>query len=313
MKIVIMESLGISQEDLNKLIQNTNHEFTVYNEKTFDDEEQLERAKDADALIIANTPLSAYVINKCPNLKMISVAFVGVDHVATKACNERNILVSNAAEYCTYAVAELAIGLTLSVLRNIPRCDLRTRKNQTKDGLIGHELYKKTFGIIGAGAIGAATARIAKAFGCDVIYHSRTKKPSLEEMGIKYVSFEEILKTSDILSLHTPLTSNTKGMIDKKAIDMMKTSAVLINTARGPIVDNAYLAEALKAGRLAGAGIDVFDIEPPLDKDPLSEIETAVLTPHVAYATKESIFRRAQIVFDNIESWCQDKPQNVMN
>lgn len=313
MKIVIMESLGINENDLNQLIQNTNHDFEVYHEKTFDEKEQLNRAKGADVLIIANTPLSANVINNCPNLKMISVAFVGVDHVAMEACKARNILVSNAAEYCTHAVAELAIGLTLSVLRNIPRCDNRTRNNQSKDGLIGHELYKKTFGIIGTGAIGTATARIAQAFGCKVIAFNRTKKPSLEEMGVEFVSFEEILKKSDIVSLHTPLTSETKGIINKAALDLMKPSAILINTARGPIVDNAYLADCLKEGRLAGAGIDVFDIEPPLNNDPLSEVESAVLTPHVAYATQESIFRRAKIVFDNIESWCNNKPQNIMN
>ena len=314
MKIVIMEPLGISKEDLNQLINNYSFSVETYDDRTSDEEEQLNRTKDADVLIIANTPLSGYVIDNCPNLKMISVAFVGVDHVDMKACEKRNILVSNAADYCTHAVAELAIGLTLSVLRNIPQCDTRTRDHKTKDGLIGHELYGKTFGIIGTGAIGIKTALLAKAFGCHVIAYSRTKKQHLTDQGILYVSLDEILKTSDILSLHTPLTEQTKGLINKEALDKMKSTSILINTARGPIVDNLYLSECLKNKKIAGAGIDVFDIEPPLTaSDTLITNDNTVLTPHVAYATKESIFRRANIVFENIKKWAENAPQNVMN
>jgi D-3-phosphoglycerate dehydrogenase len=245
---------------------------------------------------------------------MISVAFVGVDHVDMKTCKKRNILVSNAADYCTHAVAELAIGLTLSVLRNIPRCDERTRKYQTKDGLIGNELYGKTFGVLGTGAIGIKTALLAKAFGCHVIAYSRTEKQSLKDQGITYVSLDELLRTSDILSLHTPLTDQTKGLIDKEALDKMKPTSILINTARGPIVDNKHLSDCLRNKKIAGAGIDVFDIEPPLTtNDVLTTNENTVLTPHVAYATKESIFRRANIVFENIKKWSEGTPQNVMN
>lgn len=315
MKIVIMEPLGISQDNLNQLMSALEgHEFTTYDHKTIDIHEQINRAKDADILMIANTPLPGEVIRSCNKLKMISVAFVGVDHVDADACKEKNILISNAAEYCTHAVAELAIGLTLSVLRNIPRCDLRTRQLSTKEGLVGHELYGKTFGIIGTGAIGIKTAQLTLAFGCKVLAYSRSQKQSLIDMGVSYVSFEELLKESDILSLHTPLTQGTRGMIDKTALDMMKETAILINTARGPIVDNKYLSECLSDGRLAGAGIDVFDIEPPLLEDEmLIKNETAVLTPHVAYATYESILRRASIVFDNVKMWLENKPQNVMN
>lgn len=314
MKIVIMEPLGIGQENLNSLMAETDHDFTVYDSKTTDTNEQIKRAKDADVLIIANTPLSGEVIRACDNLKFISVAFVGVDHVNLEACKEKDIMVCNAAEYCTHAVAELAIGLTLSVLRNIPRCDVATRKLGVKDGLVGHELYGKTFGIIGTGAIGIRTAEIAKAFGCKVIAYSRSEKEEVKAMGIEYQSLEALLQASDIVSLHTPLTPNTKGLINNHAIDLMKSSAVLINTARGPIVDNKYLAQALKEGKISGAGIDVFDIEPPLLEDEaLIHEPTAVLTPHVAYATFESIFRRAFIVFDNIQKWLDGEPQNVMN
>lgn len=311
MKIVIMEPLGIEKDYLNDLLANLSkiHDIEIYEEKTSDVDEMISRAKDADILVIANNPLPGIVIENCPKLKMISVAFVGIDHIDQKICKERGITISNAAGYCDYAVSELALGLTLSVLRNIPRCDHATRQLATKEGLVGHELYGKTFGIIGTGAIGLKTAGLAKAFGCNVIAYSRTQK----DVDIEYVDLETLLKSSDIVSLHTPLTSATKGLIGKAELDLMKPSAILINTARGPIVDNAYLSECLAEGRIAGAGIDVFDIEPPLNADEqLIKNKTAVLTPHVAFATHESIQRRAAIVIENIEGWFENSPQNVM-
>lgn len=311
MKIVIMEPLGINDSHLNELLSNLIkvHEVTTYKEKTTDVDEMIERAKDADILVIANNPLPGIVIESCPNLKMISVAFVGIDHIDQEVCQKRNITISNAAGYCDHAVAELAIGLTLSVLRNIPRCDQATRQFSTKAGLVGHELYGKTFGIIGTGAIGLKTAEIAKAFGCDLIAYSRTQKDN----GLNYVDLNTLMSSADIISIHTPLTSETKGLIGRDELDLMKPNAILINTARGPIVDNSYLSYCLSEGKIAGAGVDVFDIEPPLrEEDILTNNETAVLTPHVAFATHESILRRAAIVIENIEAWFEGEPQNVM-
>jgi D-3-phosphoglycerate dehydrogenase len=309
-----MEPLGISSDSLNELLAPLkDHEIVIHTEKTIQPTELLERAKDADVLVIANNPLPGEVIRKCDKLKMISVAFVGVDHVDIEACKEKNILISNAAGYCTHAVAELAIGLTLSVLRNIPRGDHATRQLRTKDGLVGNELYKKTFGIIGTGEIGLQTARIASAFGCKVIAYSRTEKEEAKLLGIEYKSLEDVLKEADIVSLHTPLTAHTKHLIDADKLNLMKASSILINTARGPIVDNKHLSDLLHKGKIAGAGIDVFDVEPPLStSDALISNETAVLTPHVAYATYESILRRASIVINNISGWLENKPQNVM-
>jgi len=314
MNIVILEPLGISDDALNIILEPLkHHNITVYDQKTAQINELTERSNEADVLVIANNPLPGEVIRACPNLKMISVAFVGVDHIDLDVCKEKNITISNAAGYCNHAVAELAIGLTLSVLRNIPRCDAVTRWLKTKDGLVGNELYKKTFGIIGTGAIGIQTALIAKAFGCKVVAYSRTIRQDVLDLGIEYLEFDDLLSQSDIVSLHTPLTNNTRNLIDHRAINLMKSSAILINTARGPIVDNAYLSKCLTEGRLAGAGIDVFDIEPPLNtKQQLIQNNTAVLTPHVAYATHESILRRASIVIDNITDWIDNKPQNVM-
>lgn len=311
MKIVLMEPLAISKEDLSKfedrLIQ-AGHSFMAYDSKTTQVDELISRACDADAIIIANNPLPGAAIDGMKNLKFISVAFVGIDHVDLETCQQRNIEIANAAGYCTDAVAELAIGLTLSVLRNIPRCDQATRAYQSKHGLVGFEMSGKTFGILGTGAIGIKTALIAKAIGCKVIAYSRTKKISLMDLGIEYVSFEDLLKESDILSLHTPLTPETKGLIGEKELNLMKPSALLINTARGPIVDSMALYTALNNKTIAGAGLDVFDIEPPLnDKALVLSLDHCVFTPHVAYATKESMVRRADFVFENILEWTQGR------
>lgn len=314
MNIVIMEPLGIERDALDALLQNLyEHNITIYDEKTTDEDELIERAKDADILVIANNPLPGRVIDACPHLKMISVAFVGVDHIDQTACKKKGIRISNAAGYCTHAVSELAMGLTLSVLRNIPRCDQKTRILQTKTGLVGNELYKKTFGVVGTGAIGMQTAKLATAFGCKVLCYSRSVKQELIALGAEYVDLKTLMIQSDIVSLHTPLTEATHHLINAELLDLMQPNSILINTARGPIVDNVYLSKCLSEGKIAGAGIDVFDIEPPLrQSEQLITNDTAVLTPHVAYATKESILRRAAIVIENIEKWLDQKPQNIM-
>lgn len=316
MKIVVMEPLGVALEKINALaaaLQAAGHEFVYYTSKEAQQDKLLERVQDADIIMLANQPLSAEIINACPKLKMLSVAFTGVDHVALDACRARNILVCNAAGYSTNAVAELTFGLAISVIRNIVPCDARCRKEGTKDGLVGFELFGKTFGVVGTGAIGARVAKIAAAFGCKVLAYSRTAKQELVDAGVQYVSLDELLAQSNFVSLHVPLTDATRGLINADAIAKMKQGAVLLNTARGPVVDSAALAEALNAGKLAGAGIDVFEGEPPIAEDhPLCSAKNTVLTPHVAFASREALETRADIVFANIEKWLNGAPQNVV-
>lgn len=316
MKIVVMEPLGVALEKINALaaaLQAAGHEFVYYTSKETQQDKLLERVQDADIIMLANQPLSAEIINACPKLKMLSVAFTGVDHVALDACRARNILVCNAAGYSTNAVAELTFGLAISVIRNIVPCDARCRKAETKDGLVGFELFGKTFGVVGTGAIGARVAKIAAAFGCRVLAYSRTVKQELVDAGVQYVSLDELLAQSDFVSLHVPLTDATRGLINADAIAKMKQGAVLLNTARGPVVDSAALAEALNAGKLAGAGIDVFEGEPPIaENHPLCSAKNTVLTPHVAFASREALETRADIVFANIEKWLNGAPQNVV-
>ncbi len=314
MKIVLLESLGVSEETLAacaKPLTDAGHTFVAYPKDT-DPQVQIERAKDADILMIANMPLSGEVIRACKNLKFIDVAFTGVDHVDLDAAKEMGVKVSNAAGYSTQAVAEIALCMMLSLLRNIPQVEQRCRQGQTKDGLVGCELRGKTVGIVGAGAIGCRTAELCHAFGCKVLGYKRHvtgKEPSF----IEFVSLDELLQKSDIVSLHCPINEESKHLINAQSIAKMKQGAYLINTARGPVVDSQALADALNSGYLAGAGIDVFEKEPPLSTDhPLLHSKNTIVTPHVAFASAESMIARAEIVFDNIQSYLDGNQKNII-
>lgn len=316
MKIVLMEPLGISSEKLNKLsskLIDMGHEFIHYDSVEKDVNKLKQRASGADILMIANNPLRGEVINSTSNLKYIDVAFTGVDHVDKKACIDKKILVSNANGYATEAVAELTVGMAISLFRNIKECDEKIRKGGTREGLIGNELSGKTVGIIGTGAIGTKTAQLFKVFNCNLLGYNRTEHEEAKKIGIKYTNLEELLINSDIVSIHLPLTEDTKGFIDKDKLSLMKDSAILINVARGPIVNENDLKEALNTGKLRGAGIDVFDNEPPIkEDDPLLNAKNVILTPHVAFATKEAMEKRADIVFDNLYSYLKGEAKNIV-
>ena len=301
MRIAVMEPLGVEQEKFMQIAREAvgnDVEIVCYDTRTTDVEELGRRGRDADIIAIGNLPFPREVLEKCENVKMLAVAFTGLDHVDLKYCEERGIKVQNCAGYATTAVAELTFGLLLDLCRNIGKCDTAARNGGTKAGLIGFELEGRTMGIVGTGAIGARVAKLAAAFGMDVIAYSRTPG---KVAGVRYVSLEELLAQADVVSLHVPLTDETRGMIGAEELALMKKTAVLVNTARGPVVDTKALADALNSGRIAGAAIDVFDKEPPLDADePLINAKNTVVTPHVAFATDESMIKRAEIEFRNI-------------
>lgn len=313
MKLVIIEPLGVEKEKLLSMATealNNKVEIIYYDTKVTDTETLIERGKDADIIAVSNLALNSDVINGCKNLKLISVAFTGVDHIAMDACRKNGVMVCNCAGYSTAAVADLVFGMIVTLYRNIIPCDKVTREEGTKDGLIGFELEGKKFGVIGTGAIGLRVANIAKAFGCEVYAFSRTVK---EVPGITYMDLDTLLSTCDILSIHTPLNESTKALINAEKIALMKKNAIIINTARGPIIDSNALAKALNSGKIAGAGIDVFEKEPPIGEDhPLLHTPNTVVSPHIGFATKEALVKRAVIVFDNIVKWLENKPQNVM-
>ena len=314
MKIAIMESLGISQAELDALkapFEEQGHTFAQF-ARTTDVTTLSQEAEQAEVMILANMPMPAAVIDACPNLKYIDIAFTGVDHVAMDAARRRGITVSNASGYSNEAVAELGIGLALGLLRNIPQVEQRCRAGQTKDGLVGCELKGKTVGIIGYGKIGKRSAELYHAFGCEILAYSRSKHPDCPDY-VEETDFDDLLRRSDVVVLHCPLTDATRGLIDAQALSKMKNSAILLNLARGPVVVENDLVRALEDGVIAGAGIDVFDVEPPLNvEQPILRAKNVIVTPHVAFATKESMLLRAEIVFNNLAAWLAGKPTNVV-
>ncbi len=313
MKIVQVESLGVSKQELDdaKLeFEKLGHQYIYYSDIPQNEDELISRMKDADIVNISNIRLTAKAIESCPNLKYLNVAFTGVDHVDLECCKKHGIKVSNAAGYSTEAVSELAVGLAVALMRNFSQMDSNTRKLSNRNNYLGTELCGKTVGIVGTGAIGLATARIFKAFGCKIIAYSRTQK-NID--GITYTTLDELFAKSDIISLHIPANPQTKGLISNDLLAKMKDTAIIINTARGPVMDNAALAELLKAGKIAGAGIDVYETEPPLPENhPLLSAPNTILLPHVGYASKEAMQKRFVIVKSNLHSYLQGKQENVI-
>lgn len=312
MKIVLLEPLGIPDEILVEKVREAagDNEVIYYNTRREDTETLIERSRDADAVVLSNFKFSREVMEKCPHLKYICVAFTGYDHVDMDYARERGIAVSNCAGYSTSAVADLVFGFVIDLYRNIIKCNDVVRNGGTKAGLIGPELEGKKFGIIGTGAIGSRVARIANAFGCKVYAYSRTRK-NLSD--VTFTDLDTLMSTCDIISVHVPQNSETTGMISKEKIALMKNDAVLINTARGPIVDSIALAEALNNGKIAGAAVDVFETEPPIDPEhPLLNARNCIATPHIAFASVQAMYKRADIVCENIRAYLEGNPVNLV-
>ena len=305
MKIVAVEPIGISAERAQEIRQNLadkGHEFVWYPDRKEDSATLVERMKDAEVVMISNIPLREEVLSQCPKLQFLNVAFTGLDHIDMDYCATHNILVKNASGYATEAVAELAIGLMIDVLRKITNLDGSIRQGGVRGAFLGRELRGKTVGIVGTGAIGTRTAELLKAFGCRVIAWSRTHKPEVMNLGVAYVTLEGLMRDSDIISLHVPLNDETKHLISKEMLSLCKPTAILVNTARGNVVDMEALADSLRNGKIAGAGIDVYEKEPPLQQDhPLLNAPNCVCVPHVGYATREAFDDRIDIILGNLE------------
>lgn len=312
MKLVVIEPLGVEKSQFLSMaeeILGDRVELVLYDTRVTDTETLIERGKDADIIMVANLPMNEEVILGCHNLKLLAVAFTGLDHIAMEACRAKGITVCNCAGYSNAAVSDLVFGMLITLYRNVIPCNERVRVGGTKDGLIGMELEGKKFGVIGTGAIGSRVANIASAFGCEVYAYSRTKK---ELPNVTYVSLEELLSHCDIVSLHVPLSEETRGLINRDRLALMKKTSVLINTARGPVVDSEALEEALNEGKIAGACVDVFEMEPPVPQEhPLLHAKNLIATPHIAFATKEALVKRAIINLNNVKYWLEGNPINV--
>jgi Lactate dehydrogenase and related dehydrogenases len=299
MKIVFLEPLGLTVEAVEKACDNLKkqgHEVVVYPDRK--PEMNIERAAGADIILESNMPLRKDFFDACPNLKMLSIAFTGLDHIDMDECKRRGIVVMNAAGYSTEAVAEETICMMIGLYRHVIENDRITRSCKGPSIAPGREIAGKTVGIIGMGAIGQRTAALAQAFGCKVIAWNRTPK---QVAGVTFVDKETLLKEADIVALHIALNNETRNFLTAKDFAMMKPSAVIVNAARGPVVNTADLAEALKNGTIAGAALDVYDGEPPLKEDnPILTAPNTMLMPHVGFATKEAFEARLNIVINNI-------------
>lgn len=309
MKLVIAEPLSISDALLTSLtapLRSRGWDVECHVSRPADQDELGRRLAGADAAVIANYPCTGEALSAADRLQFLCIAFTGVDHVDIPWCRSHHITVSNCAGYSTEAVAELVMAMALSLYRDLGEAGgaLCTGPRRMAPGI---ELSGKCFGVIGTGRIGQRTALLAQAFGCHVLGWNRSENAPF----IEYAPLETLLRTCDILSLHLPLTDDTRGLIGERELALMKPTALLINTARGPIVDSAALAAALKAHRLGGAGIDVYDTEPPLPQDhPLLDAPHCLLTPHIGFFSAEAMERRARLVFDNLEAWAGGAPIN---
>lgn len=311
MIIKIIEPIGQSEDAIRArigdLLEETGDSLVVCDTRGMADADLITIVKDADVLLLSNRPLSGNVINACPKLKLICVAFTGIDHVDQETCKNRGIVIHNAAGYAVHAVSELAIGLMIALLRRIIPADAKTRTGGTNES-VGHELFGKTLGVVGCGHIGLQVARLANAFGCHVLgFDPHVFK--VDDVTIEQVELDELLSRSDIVTLHLPLMPETRGFIGQAQLAKLKPSAILINTARGPIVEQAALVEALNQKRLAGAGLDVFDLEPPLPANhPILTAPNTVLTPHIGFETVEAMAAKANIALGHLEDFLRKQP-----
>ena len=302
MKIVFLEPLGLTVEAVEAAcdtLKKRGHEVVVYPDRR--PELNIERAAGADIVVESNMPLRKDFLDACPNLKMLSIAFTGLDHIDMDECQRRGIVVKNAAGYSTEAVAEETICMMIGLYRHVIENDRITRSCKGPSIAPGREIAGKTVGIIGMGAIGQRTAALAQAFGCKVIAWNRTPK---QVAGVTFVDKETLLKESDIVALHIALNNETRNFLKAGDFALMKPSAVIVNAARGPVVNTNDLAAALKQGVIAGAALDVYDGEPPLSSDnPILTAPNTMLMPHVGFATKEAFEERLKIVVENIDKF----------
>lgn len=300
MKIVFLEPLGLTVEAVEKAcesLKKQGHEVVVYPDRR--PELNIERAAGADVVVESNMPLRKDFFDACPGLKMLSIAFTGLDHIDMAECERRGIVVKNAAGYSTEAVAEETICMMIGLYRHVIENDKITRSCKGPSMAPGREIAGKTVGIIGMGAIGQRTSALAQAFGCRVIAWNRTPR---QVAGVTFVDKETLLRESDIVALHIALNDETRNFLTAKDFALMKKSAIIVNAARGPVVNMVDLAEALKSGVIAGAALDVYDGEPPLSNDnPLLTAPNTMLLPHIGFATREAFLLRLGIVVNNIE------------
>lgn len=316
MKLVVLERNSVGTDiDVSSFEQFG--EVTYYRNTV--KENTAEHVGDADIVIANKAPMNEETLKDCPNVKLICEFATGFDNVDLNYCRKRGIKVANVVDYCTAAVAQHTFTMALFLSEKLSYYD-----TYVKSGAYGaqdrfsnfdrafYELEGKTWGIIGMGNIGRRVAGIAKAFGCHVIFYSASGKSTCTEYD--RVDLDTLLAQSDILSIHCPLSDRTRNLIDEKALSKMKSSAILINVARGPVVDNTALARALEENVIAAAGLDVLEKEPIQESNPLSKImdsEKLIITPHMAWGSVEARTRLVDEVCKNIQAFLNGEERNL--
>lgn len=318
MKIVILDGYTENPGDLSWSGMEQFGEVTVYDRTP--QELIIKRIGDAEAVYTNKTPLTQSTLEACPSIKYIGVLATGYNVVDIEAAKERGIPVSNIPSYGTEAVAQFTIALLLELCHHIgdhSRSVMAGDWTRSEDFCYWNypltELAGKTMGIIGFGRIGQAVAKIAQALGMKILAYSRTREEGLETETCRYAELDELLANSDVISLHCPLHPDTQGMINKETIAKMKDHVMILNSSRGPLIVEEDLKEALNSGKVGGAAVDVVSAEPMKEDNPLLKARNCIITPHIAWAPKETRQRLMDIAVDNLRAYAEGCPQNVVN
>ena len=291
------------------------NDVQVYDNST--NEELIERIQGARVVVTKELPVNAELLSQFPDtVKLIVEAGTGYNNIDLNAAKERGITVCNIPAYSTERVAHTVIMMILNfastMQQQIGMLAKGDRSNFTKYLQVSHtEVNGKTLGVVGAGHIGMEVIKVAKALGMNILIHTRT--PKADGDGVRYVSLDELLENSDYITLHCPLNDQTKHMINKETIAKMKPNAVIVNTGRGPLINEADLCEALAAKRIAGAGLDVQEVEPPAEDSPLYTLDNVIITPHMGWKGLETRQRLVGIIRDNVQAFFKGEPINVVS
>jgi len=318
MKIVVLDGYTLNPGDISWDGLKKIGDVIIYDRTPTD--KIVERAADAEIVFTNKTPLGEDVINKLPSLKYIGVLATGYNVVNAEAAKQRGIVVTNVPGYGTASVVQMTFALLLELCQHVQRHSDSVMAGKWTNSLDWCywdfpliELSGKTIGIIGFGNIGSKVGDIATAFGMNIIASSRHETDQSNRKNFRWAKSPELLEQSDVVSIHCPLFPETQGLINKQSLKTMKSSAFLLNTSRGPIIVDEDLADALNNETIAGAGIDVLSVEPPPKDNPLFKAKNCIITPHIAWATKEARARLMEIAVKNLESFIAGKPVNVVN
>jgi glycerate dehydrogenase len=321
MKIVVLDGYTLNPGDLNWQALEVLGDYTVY-ERT-PKELLIERAAGAEIVLTNKVVLGAEQLAQLPQLRYIGVLATGYNVVDVEAARQRNVTVTNVPAYSTASVAQMVFALLLELSQQVGHHARLVREGRWTAAvdfcfwdrpLV--ELDGLTLGIVGFGAIGRRVARLARAFGMEVLVHTahpEKYRETAEGREARFVGLDELFRASDAISLHCPLTEETRALVDARRLDLMKPTAFLLNTGRGPLVDEAALAAALNAGRIAGAGLDVLSAEPPPVGNPLLQAANCCITPHIAWATRAARQRLMTTVVENLRAYLTGAPQNVVS